>query len=342
MPWLMPWSVFFRFIASAFSNRVNFQTISRRQPVRGPVMLERDVCTGLAGGMRPRKISTAAALAAVLCAAAVAAHASTLTVTLSTDNAATTNYPGDGPGQTGDLRSAILNSNSGDTIQFNCGSPCVITLNGPLPPIVHDLTIDGGSLGNVIVNGNNAYRVFFVDTGNVQLENLQIQNARAKGGDGGSGDWGCGGAGLGAGLFVNGVSAAATVTLTDVFFLGDSANGGNGCTANGSTTGAGGGGGWGRNGGNGEFSTAPTSGGGGGVLGPGANGDTSDLNGSAGGEGGGGGSSMNIGSGIPGLGGSGYSTNSAVSPEEPEALVVVAVAAVHLAVSPAREVLLGR
>ena len=87
----------------------------------------------------------------------------------------------------------------GDTIVFNCGSPCFITLGGPLPAITHNLTINGGSLGNVIIDGADSYRVFFVDTGTVTLANLQIQNALAKGGNGGSPGGGGGGLGAGAG-----------------------------------------------------------------------------------------------------------------------------------------------
>ena len=248
---------------------------------------------------------------ALLLSAGVSQAQAVLTVDVNTDSAATITHPGDGLGDPGDLRSTILNSNSGDTIQFACGSPCIITLNGPLPPITHNLTIDGGSLGNVIIDGQSLYRVFFVDTGTVQIENLLIRNARAKGGDGGSGSTGCGGggAGLGAGLFVNGVTAPATVTLTDVFFLDDSAVGGDGCTGAGGS-GSGGGGGLGGNGGNGEYATAYTNGGGGGVLGPGANGDTSDQSGAAGGAGGGGGSAPNdVATVVPGTGGSAYGTN---------------------------------
>jgi hypothetical protein len=241
-----------------------------------------------------------------------------ITVTLNTDAAATTTNPGDGPGQSGDLRNAILNAPAGSTIQFSCGGPCVITLNGPLPPITEDLTIDGGTPGNVVIDGNGKYRVFFVDTGTVELENLLIRNALAKGGNGGVGDNTCGGggAGFGAGLFINGITAAATVTVSNVYFQGDHATGGNGCTpVDAANAGNAGGGGLGGNGGNGSITVGTqdfTDGGGGGVLGPGANGPTNTLNGAAGGEGGGGGGDYNGNPGYAvGPGGVGYATNSA-------------------------------
>lgn len=71
---------------------------------------------------------------------------------------------------------------------FSCGAPpCTITLNGPLPPITSSLTIDGGSFGTIVIDGNSLYRVFFVDSGTVTLTSLQIQNANATGGAGGNG-----------------------------------------------------------------------------------------------------------------------------------------------------------
>jgi hypothetical protein len=120
---------------------------------------------------------------------------------------------GTGAGAAGDLRAQILAANAvpgADTITFVCGAPpCTITLAGPLPPITESLSIDGGTAGNIIISGADAYRVFFVDTGTVALQNLVIQNGRAQGGAGGTGGGGGGGgAGLGGGLFVNQAGAA--------------------------------------------------------------------------------------------------------------------------------------
>jgi hypothetical protein len=95
--------------------------------------------------------------------------------------------PGSGAGVAGDLRHAIINSNPGDTIVFNCAAPpCTITLGGPLPPITHDLTIDGGTFGNLVVDGNSLYRAFWADSGTVTLHALHIQNVLAQGGAPGS------------------------------------------------------------------------------------------------------------------------------------------------------------
>lgn len=232
----------------------------------------------------------------VLCLAAATARASTFTVTRFDDTAVGT-PAGTGPGATGDLRSAILQANTaggtGNAIQFSCSSsPCTITLNGPLPPITSNLIIDGGQLGNIIIDGNSSYRAFFVDTGTVTLANLQIQNARAEGGAGGSGYDGGGGGGLGAGagLFVN--QATAVVTVENTRFLNCSAVGGAGGTglAQSSAGGGGaGGGGMGAAGGGGTpyvSGTDGAGGGGGGILGAGLIGVISS--GGNGGVGGGG------------------------------------------------------
>ena len=140
-----------------------------------------------------------------------------IVVSLNTDsNAGTqgslTNPPGTGDGNPGDLRNAILNASSGSSIVFNttamCGSStCIISLNGPLPPIENNITIDGGLFGRVIIDGAAAYRAFFVDNGTATLQNLQVQRALAQGGAAGiDGYSGGGGAGLGAGIFVNNAS----------------------------------------------------------------------------------------------------------------------------------------
>jgi pectate lyase len=209
----------------------------------------------------------------------------------------------------GSLREALTNSVSGDTVLFALPSGSeTITLGSALPPITGDLTIDGGTLGDVIIDGDDAYRVFFVDTGTVVLKNLQIQNARAQGGAGGAGDGGGGGgAGLGAGLFVN--QATAVVSLVDVNFISMNAVGGAGGSFVSRVYAGGGGGGMAFRGGN---STANTGGaGGGGMLGQGAD-LSSGVNGGAGGAGGGGGGGR-LSSGAAGMGGAAYAGNLAGS-----------------------------
>jgi len=139
-----------------------------------------------------RQRLTLAAFAIAAISGSPLLRAATLTATRSTDSASE-GLAGTGVGAAGELRAQMRAAGPGDTIDFSCGSPCTITLNGPLPPINSDLTIDGGTLGDVIIDGNNLYRVFFVNTGQVLLANLQIQNALAQGGSGGSGDGGGGG-----------------------------------------------------------------------------------------------------------------------------------------------------
>jgi len=242
------------------------------------------------------------------------ASAASFPVTVFTDTAPTAQGSatgaGDGPGSVGDLRSQIIAANAfggpGNTITFTCNAaPCTITLGGPLPPITSNLTIDGGLFGNIIFDGNSAYRVFLADTGTIVLRNLQIQNALAQGGAGGDGKGpGGGGAGFGAGLFVN--QAAAIVTVQNTYFLNCSSIGGKGGNAN-NALGAGGGGSMGGFAG-GTTTIANTGAGGAGMTGPGFAG--SGLNGGAGGPGGGGGGGAAT-SGTGGIGGSAYATNGA-------------------------------
>jgi len=208
----------------------------------------------------------------------------------------------------GSLRFALLHAGSGDTILFSLPSGSeTITLAAALPPITGDLTIDGGTLGDVILDGAGAYRVFFVDSGTVALKNLWIRNALAQGGAGGSGDGGGGGgAGLGAGLFVN--QATADVTVSNVSFISMRAVGGAGGAFLSQSYAGGGGGGMGFRGGNSTANTGAP--GGGGMLAPGT--DLSSGNdGSAGGAGGGGGGGQH--GGAVGAGGTAYAGNDAGS-----------------------------
>jgi uncharacterized protein (TIGR03437 family) len=228
--------------------------------------------------------------------------ATTFTVTLNTDSDA------GGTGVAGDLRNALSSSGPGDMIVFNCGSPCTIVLNGPLPAITHSLTIDGGSLGNVIIDGAGHYRVFFVDIGTVAILHLQIQNATAQGGRGGSPGGGGGGLGAGAGLFVN--QPGAVVTVTNCSFVNNNAVGG----AGNSGTVGGGGGGLGFNGGSWAGSVPGSGGGGGGLLTTGNSGSSgSSAGGGNGGTGGGGGGGGAFANGAGGASGVTFTTNAAAT-----------------------------
>ncbi|MGD1066646.1 MAG: hypothetical protein ABR975_07500 [Vulcanimicrobiaceae bacterium] len=230
-------------------------------------------------------------------------------VSLDTDAAPTTG------GQSGDLRYAIANAHPSDTLFFACGSPCTIDLAAALPAITQNLTIDGSTFGNVIIDGQSTYHAFFVDTGTVTLANLQIQNAVAQGGNGGNGGsvsgsngggagGGGGGLGAGGGVFVN--QNSADVTLQNVYFVNCQAVGGNGGTSAAGTNPSSGGGGGGLYfaGGNG---LGGGGGGGGGVLGAGASTATSSGQGAAGGAGDGGGG------GTGGAAGVTFTTNTAGS-----------------------------
>ena len=189
----------------------------------------------------------------------------------------------------GSLRAALLAAKPNDTINFACGSPCTITLAGALPPIMGNLTIDGGSFGTVFIDGAKQFPGFFVDFGVVRIANLQIQNTLAQGGAGVDG--GGGGLGAGACIFVN--QQGAAVTLVNDFFLNCSAKGGSAVSDN-NGPGGGGGGLFFPGGSGGYIIDCPAcrplgGGGGGGVLGAGAPGAlTQGGNGGNGGGAGGG------------------------------------------------------
>ena len=159
------------------------------------------------------------------------------------------NFPAGAPGE---LRYSLCNASPGDTIILNptamCGATaCTITLAAMLPPIEQNQTIDGGTCGNIAIDGASKYRVFFVDQGAVTLANLTIQNAFAHGGSG-SGTIRLARAGWrrcrsGGGLFVN--SSQANVTVSNDWFSTVGVQGGDGGTPSGQgiAMGASGGGG---------------------------------------------------------------------------------------------------
>ena len=142
------------------------------------------------------------------------------------------------------LRACITSTSSGDTIDITAD----ITLASPLPFINKNLSFTGNSH---TVSGNNAYQVFWVDSGTVSFANLTIANGKAQGGSGGinaTGGGGGGGAGLGGGLFVNG----GNVSLSNVSFSSNAAQGGSGGGESvADSYGGSGGGGMGGNGANG-------------------------------------------------------------------------------------------
>ncbi len=186
------------------------------------------------------------------------------------------------------LRNAItainLSTDSTNTITFAIANGSTISLGSPLPLILNNVTIDGGTEYPVI-DGGSTYRIFFIGVdsatqtalhsqfpsaplGNrlsVTLSNMALENGKAKGGSGGGGGMGAGGA-----VFVN---SAADVTLDGVDLFYNQASGGNGsATINSSEVyKLGGGGGLGGNGGKPTNNNTAS---GGGIFG---NGGSSDL-----------------------------------------------------------------
>lgn len=163
----------------------------------------------------------------------------------------------------GSLRQAIVNSNNAgglNSISFTTSG--TITLASELPAIASNVTI---AANGATLDGANAYRGLFVDTGNVAVQNLTIQKATAKGGNGGNGfGGGGGGAGLGGAIFV---APGANVTVFNVNLVSNSAIGGDGGGIR-FTAGGGGGGGLGGTGGHAGFQQTGVgsgSGGGGGI-----------------------------------------------------------------------------
>jgi len=110
-----------------------------------------------------------------------ALHAATLTVTTASDVVS----PGDGVLS---LREAINDAQSGDTIDFDAalaGTPLVLT--GGSLTIETDLTIEGLGADELVIDGNQNGRVFFIDGfgTDVAMSGLTITGGNV-GGDGGA------------------------------------------------------------------------------------------------------------------------------------------------------------
>lgn len=224
--------------------------------------------------------------------------ATTLTVITNTDNQSTTG--GAGVNLTGDLRYVLnyINQNPDaysvvfalpagfETITLQEMLP-ILNLNAPNPVVIEGNN-SAGSGTQITINGNNSYRGFFAQQGNITLQNMTIQNTVARGGSGGT-NGGGGGLGAGSGLFVN----QAIVGISNLSFSNNASLGGAGGPKDpGATAWAGSGGGMGGNGANG------LSPGGGGLGGNGG----SSLGGLY--SGGGGGIAPGGAGGVPGAAGS--------------------------------------
>ncbi len=215
---------------------------------------------------------------------------------------------------TGSLRAAMTGPASGTIIDCAgiVGARTIVLTSGPLPPINTNLTITTSSGTPATIDGGNGgatptYQAFSVVSGTVTLQNLTIQTCLSAGGaGGGAGCGGGGGAGGGGGLYVEN---GANISIQNVQFKGNKAQGGNGGTGSDVLAGGGGGGGGFGGGAGGGGSSADGCGGGGGNVGGGAGG-ASGVAGTAGtllGGGGGGGSAGAGGASVTAAGGTAFS-----------------------------------
>jgi CSLREA domain-containing protein len=123
------------------------------------------------------------------------------------------------------LREALAAAAPDDTIGFAPGLTGTITLGSTLT-ISRNATINGPITGSIIISGNNAVRVFYVNYGiHFTLRNLTVANGRIKGRDGAAGiNSQAGSTAGGGGLYNNG----GTVSVVDCTFSGNRAVGGSG------------------------------------------------------------------------------------------------------------------
>lgn len=127
---------------------------------------------------------------------ALPADAATLVVVSNADSGA------------GTLREAISASSAGDIIQFDENqvvSPIVLTSGEVL--IDHDLTITGPTTTGLTISGNNASRVFDIQSGTVSISSLTISNGTDADSTGNSLD--------GAGIFNSGTLSLSNCTISD-------------------------------------------------------------------------------------------------------------------------------
>ncbi|MBL8062150.1 MAG: S-layer homology domain-containing protein [Anaerolineales bacterium] len=115
------------------------------------------------------------AMGMVFSVPATLAHAATtITVTTLVDEVDATTCPGNDCS----LREAIQVAGAGDTINF--GVTGTITLTMGVLVIGSDMTITGPGAGSLSIDGNNASRVFFINSNSadITISNLTVQNGR--------------------------------------------------------------------------------------------------------------------------------------------------------------------
>ncbi|MGM0702023.1 MAG: autotransporter domain-containing protein [Pseudomonadota bacterium] len=157
----------------------------------------------------------------------------------------------------GSLREAVNEANAAGagphTIDFSLTDPrATISVDETLE-LDADVTIQGNG---PTLSSTSGQRLFRVNDATVELSGLTLDGGQARGGDGGEGSGGGGGgAGLGGAIFVD---SGGDLTLDDIEFTDNRAEGGDGGTGglgdpNGDRTGGGGGGGMDEAGGGGTI-----------------------------------------------------------------------------------------
>ena len=157
-----------------------------------------------------------------LCLIALSTQAATITVINTNDSGA------------GSLRQALADTNDGDTIDFAVTGTITLTTDELL--VDKSITISGPGSDNLTVDGNHASRVFHVSSGvTATVAGLSITNGGEVPGAGGgiyndhstlaidhctvSGNHGS----VGGGVYNDGYSGTATLTVTNSTFSGNSA-----------------------------------------------------------------------------------------------------------------------
>src|SRR5438445_272865 len=111
--------------------------------------------------------------AALLFAAAISAHATTIVVTNTNDSGS------------GSLRNALSIANDGDTIDATGVSGTITLTSGELQ-VTHNVTINGPGAATLAVNGNAVSRVFENFPGIDPMSKVTISNGVADGNGGGA------------------------------------------------------------------------------------------------------------------------------------------------------------
>ena len=139
----------------------------------------------------------------------------------------------------GTLRSAIVNSSSGDTIIFSNGLTGTVSLtNGGQLLINKNITLQGPGAKVITISGNNTNRVFNLANANANISGLTIANGDVIGTNGISSN--SGETVYGAGMLRLDSVAGYSVSISNCIFLNNSIIGGTGGSVYMGTAGAGG------------------------------------------------------------------------------------------------------